>query len=475
MRILLVNPPVPHINLIQKSHKEEEEVEINKREMMGPPLALNDIAGVLRNEEVRIVDQKFENDSIKNYDFEKAIDQEIRSFAPEIIGISCFTAHVNSAKKICKVAKAYNPKILTVIGGLHTVLRAEDFCVPEVDLIVVGLGKKTMRSVVDVYKQNQAHPDFSSIPGIAIPVDGSLKYTRRLTEFARQKIKTDYYLYYDKEEFFPDRTLTSRYPYIIESQNKHVHYINTSLGCTDKCNFCGLWKFANGFYVPREVSSVVKEIETMQEYPIVRMVDAHTFGIIEQSKKLFNTLIEQGISHEYIVDIRTDTIVKHPDMLTLAAKAGVKVAIMGFEATTDEELEKLGKRNSIANTINAINILHSNRIWCVGNYIISPDYEEKDFERVGRFIDDNPVLYAGFTVMTPFPGTPQYEEMKDRITITDLDYYNLTNAVVKTKLPEDIFYRKMADLYKLSMKSRVKFIEKMGLTGIRKPGQQQPK
>jgi len=58
MRILLVNPPVPHINLIRESHTEAEDFEVNKRELMGPPLALNDIAGVC---EMR----KFES-SIKN-------------------------------------------------------------------------------------------------------------------------------------------------------------------------------------------------------------------------------------------------------------------------------------------------------------------------------------------------------------------------------------------------------------------------
>lgn len=470
MRILLINPPIPHINLIQESHGEEEEVLINKREMMGPPLALNDIAGALRDEAVRIVDQKFENDAIKNYDFENRIYEEINEFGPEIVGISCFTAHVNSAKKICKIVKDFNPNVLTVIGGLHTVLRPADFCIPEVDLIALGLGKKTMRSIVDAFKSNPSQPEFSSIPGLGMPVDGKLKYTRQLSELSRQEIKDDHYLCYEDEKYFPDRELTSRYPYIIESQNKQVHYINTALGCTDKCNFCGLWKFANGYYIPRQVSSIINEIKTMEEYPIIRMVDAHTFGNIEQSKLLFKTLIEEGIDHEYIVDIRTDTVVKYPDMLSVAAEAGVKVAIMGFEATTDEELEKMGKRNTIANTINAIDTLHSKKILCVGNYIINPDYDEKDFERVAQFIDDHPVLFAGFTVMTPYPGTPQYEMMKDQIIIDDLDYYNLTNAVVKTRLPENIFYSKMAELYKLSMKSRIKFMKQMGIE-LKTPGQ----
>lgn len=466
MRILLVNPPVPDINAIRDHYKAEEEMDLNKRELIGPPLALNDIAGVLRNEEVRIADLKFENDENKNYDFEKAIYNELAAFEPDIVGLTCLTPHVNSAKKILKIVRDHNPKLLTIIGGLHTTLNPEDFCMPEVDLVVIGPGKRTMRSIVDAYKENIRHPDFSKIPSLAIPVGDRLTFTRRLAEMSRQELKDEHYLYYDKDEYFPNRDLTRRYNYIIEQNNLKVHYINTSLGCTDKCSFCGLWSFANGYYIPREVSSVIREIKTMDEYPVVRMVDSHTFGIIEHSRLLFETLIKEEIHHGYIVDVRTDTVVKHPDVFDLAARAGVKVAILGFEATTDEELEKYNKKNTIANTVEAIGILHSVGIWCAGNYIINPDYDERDFDRVATFIMDHPILFAGFTVMTPYPGTPQYEEMKDRIINTNLDYYNLVNAVVKTRLPEDVFYNKIVDLYKLSRKARETFTKQ---AGIKKP------
>jgi radical SAM superfamily enzyme YgiQ (UPF0313 family) len=462
MRILLVNPPVPQINSIADHHAKDNKMELNKREESGPPLALNDIAGVLRSEEVRIVDQKYENDETPNYDFEQSIYDEVRNFEPDIVGITCLTAHVNSAKKIFKVVRDYNPKILTVVGGIHTSLNPNDFNMPEVDLVVVGLGKRTMREIVDELKANPSDPDFSKIPGLAIRVNGNLKFTRQLTELSRKELRDEHYYYYDREGYFPDRDLTSRYNYVIESKNLKVHYMNTSLGCTDKCSFCGLWIYACGYYITRELPTILKDIGTMGEYPVIRLVDSHTFGDVAHSRKFFETLIEQNIKHNYIVDVRTDTIAQHPDLFHLAAKAGVKVAIMGFEATTDEELEKYNKKSSVANTVKAIDTLHEAGIWCAGNYIINPDYDEKDFDRVAKFVEDHPILFSGFTIMTPFPGTPQYEIMKDDIIIKNLDYYNLVNAVVKTKLPEDVFYSKIVDLYKLSKKVRGKFIRDSG-------------
>jgi hypothetical protein len=49
--------------------------------------------------------------------------------------------------------------------------------------------------------------------------------------------------------------------------------------------------------------------------------------------------------------------------------------------------------------------------------------------------------------------------MKDRIINKNLDYYNLTNAVVKTRLPEDVFYNAIVDLYKLSKKTKETFMK----------------
>lgn len=463
MRILLINPPVPNVNLIAEHHKGKEEMEVNKRELIGPPLALNDIAGALRDEDVRIVDQKFEADEDINYDYEQVIRNEIRSFEPDILGVSCFTAHVNSARRIAGIAKEHEPKILTVVGGLHASLNPQDFSTPEIDLVVIGLGKRTMRRIVDECKANRANPDFSGIDGLGIPVDGRLTFTRQLSDMSRNEIKQEHYLYFDSPEYFPNRELTRRYNYIIEQRGFKVHYMNTSLGCTDRCSFCGLWKFAGGYYITRPVATIIEEIKTMEEYPAIRMVDSHTFGDPKHSKALFEAIRAEGFRHGYIVDVRTDTVVKHPDLFRLAGKAGVKVAIIGFEATTDEELEQYNKKSTIANTITAIDTLHDAGIMCAGNYIIGPHYDEADFDRVADFVMAHPILFAGFTVMTPFPGTPQYEEMRDDIIIKDLDYYNLVNAVVKTKLPEDVFYQKIVDLYKLSKKARGIFMQKAGM------------
>jgi len=50
------------------------------------------------------------------------------------------------------------------------------------------------------------------------------------------------------------------------------------------------------------------------------------------------------------------------------------------------------------------------------------------------------------SVLTPLPGTDIYRTMKNEISITDLDYYTLTNAVMPTKMDEEEFYSRFAGM-----------------------------
>ena len=88
------------------------------------------------------------------------------------------------------------------------------------------------------------------------------------------------------------------------------------------------------------------------------------------------------------------------------------------------------------------------RITIIGDFIVSPDYDEDDFALLDRYVTDHDVDLPMITVMTPLPGTRLHGEMKDKIIIDDLDYYTLTNAVIPTRLEEKRFYENYAALLK---------------------------
>lgn len=459
MNILLVNPIIPYKFRMFDYADEESRKAILKRVMIGPPLGLNEIAGMVRDENVMILDQKAELDNDKSYDFQKSLVEEIESFKPDIIGITCLTAQYNSVKLMIDIIKNIDSNILTMIGGIHPTSCPQDFNGTKADLLSIGMGKASFYSLVQEYKKNGKNADFSNIPGLAINRGEDFYFTKPLGEISYKEYKEKYFL----DNVHPNRELTDRYEYKISHLNEKVHYVSTSLGCTHKCNFCYLWQMTDGRYFHRDVESIISELKLMDAYPVIRFCDSNTFGDVRKVRHLFTRILEEGLdNHFYMADVRTDTVIKHPELMELAAKAGLKVTICGLEATSNEELASYGKDNTIENIQEALVILNKCGIYVNGNYIVRPDYDLKDFERVARFIDDNPIFNSGFTILTPFPGTEQWEELKDQIIIKDYDYYNLTNSVLKTKLSEKEFYAELSNLYKLSGRAAKKYFSLYG-------------
>ncbi len=459
MKILLINPPIPKVFRMVEFADAEAKKSIARRVMVGPPLALNELAGVIPDEEIIILDQKTENDNCDDYDYMAVVKKTVEEFQPDMVGVTSITAQYNCARTIVKWVKEYNSEILTMVGGIHATLCTDSFADSKADIISIGIGKHSIKEIAEVCKKYGVHGDYSKIPGIAINKGGILVRTKSLCELSYNEIK-EHFLF---DKVLPNRKLTDKYNYTMEPIGLSIHYLSTSSGCTHKCNFCSIWQTTDGRYFHKDVETIIDELKTMDRYNIIRFCDANTFGDIEKARRLFTRIIEEGLNkHFYMADIRTDTVLRHRDVIELAVKAGLKIAVCGLEATSNEELEKYNKQNTIENISEALKILNSYGVMVNGNYIVRHDYVHSDFERIARFVKENPIFHSGFTILTPFPGTELGEQMKDEIIINNYDYYNLTNAVVRTTLPEPEFYKQVGELYIISKASTGDFMRKYG-------------
>ena len=143
----------------------------------------------------------------------------------------------------------------------------------------------------------------------------------------------------------------------------------------------------------------------------------------------------------YVADVRSDTVVHHPDLFVEWKKAGLRSVIVGFEEIDDARLEEMDKANTAAMNSEAISILHDIGITIVGDFIISPDWDEGRFQEMRDYLEKNPVDLPMFSVLTPLPGTPLYESLKEKIIVHDLDFYTLTNAVIPTRMEGKTFMK----------------------------------
>jgi radical SAM superfamily enzyme YgiQ (UPF0313 family) len=82
-----------------------------------------------------------------------------------------------------------------------------------------------------------------------------------------------------------------------------------------------------------------------------------------------------------------------------------------------------------------------------GNYVIPNDYSEDDFKALEEYSAKNPVVYAGYTILTPMPGTVFYNQVKHGIVDHDYRRYNFFNSVMRTKLSHEKFHERVGSLW----------------------------
>ncbi|HEV7238492.1 MAG TPA: hypothetical protein VGQ36_04565, partial [Thermoanaerobaculia bacterium] len=82
------------------------------------------------------------------------------------------------------------------------------------------------------------------------------------------------------------------------------------------------------------------------------------------------------------------------------------------------------------------------------NFIVDPDWEREDFDKLKRWIDETGAYNSGFSVLTPLPGTDLWDETVDSINTSDWELFDIAHSVLPTKLPLPDFYREYASLWK---------------------------
>lgn len=423
MKILLVNPP----NSGKSIPEEQYGIETIKMIFRGEPLALETLAGNLAGHEARITDLKVTPD---------ALEADLDDFRPDLVGITGMTCEANAILRIAETVRS-KTEANVVVGGHHATCDPEYFNRDTIDYVVLGIAKKSFRELVDGLATGTAD---KGIPGVAATRPGSpLAYAPR--KYAAADLV---------DETAPRYDLVARHrdQYVMSGVGGKIGFVASAFGCTHRCFFCSVPDMTGGRYLTHSIDAVLRDVKLLADIPLIRLVDANTFGDPAVAETLAERIIEAGMQKPLVADVRSDTVVRRPDLFQLWKKAGLATAVIGLEEVTDERLRAYNKKNEVAVNIEAMAILKDLGIRIIGDFIVSPDYAEADFERLERFVEAQPIDLPIPSILTPVPGTPLYRQVKDRITVHDLDYYTFLNAVTPTRLPEKVFYETYSRLLK---------------------------
>ena len=417
MKILLVEPP------------DNAWVLGGEKLFVFEPLGLEYLAANLPGHDVRILDMRFDKD----------LAGALRELAPDVVGFSGFTVHARTVRRLAAQVRAAVPAARIVLGGHHATVAPGGCAWPEVDAVVPGEGVFAFRELVEAWA---AGGDGSRVPGVRLVlertlVDGGYRAPRALDEYP-----------------LPARQLTARWrdTYFSEWMSP-IASVRTSRGCPYRCDFCSLWRAAEGKYYRRSPESVVDELKTV-DAPNVFFADDESLVDHRRMADLAEAILRAGVKKSYFMYGRADTVARHPELIALWRRAGMTRLFVGLEAADDGALDRMNKGTSEEDNVRAIEILKREGVTINANFIVDPAWERPDFDRLLTFVHRMDLEYPAFSILTPLPGTDLHDRTRATLTTENTDLFDLLHPVTRPKMGYGPFYREYLRLWAESVPAR---------------------
>jgi len=389
------------------------------------PLHLEMIAAMVPEHDVRILDMRIDND----------LDAVLRRFWPEMVAVTALTPEVYAAQHVLRQVKSFSSEVFTVVGGHHATLVPKDFFVPQVDAVAVGEAELMFRELV------KAVADRRGLHGVP-----NVVWRNRDGTFICNALSGDRVDLSDLP--LPRRDLTKSYRneyfFLFDKPDTSVA---TSRGCPFRCRFCSVHEFYHGSINQMTPQRVVSEIRTVSS-DHVTFVDDNFLMNHKREGMIADLLKSEGIRKRYSMECRTDSIVRHPELVEKWVKIGLYAVLLGLEGGCDKTLKNVNKSCSVDVNDQAIKILQDLGVIIWGAFIVDPDWADDDFKRLRDYVSQREITHTQFTVLTPLPGTQLYRDRRDELLTDDYSCFDTLHAVLPTRLPRERFYQNFAGLYR---------------------------
>jgi methyltransferase len=345
-----------------------------------------------------------------------------------------------------KSVKEFDDRILTVMGGPHAILVPEDLADCYADVAVATEGEEAFRDLVEAFEHGR---DLAAVPGLVLFRDGAVVRTER-----RLLIR-------DLSQLpLPLRSLTRRYrSQYFRGEWKPLAGSYTERGCAYHCTFCCTWLLGGASYRLRGVEATLRDLASIDEHYVFMAEDDSMF-VPEYSSALCDAILASGIRKEYQFYGRSDHVVSHPQLYEKWKSAGLKQLLIGMEMTTDQDLAKVHKQNTIRHNEEAVKFLTSIGVEVISYFMVDPStYTEKEFGDLRRYVTGLGLSHPIFFIMTPLPGTQLYRERYREIVADSYDLFDFYHLVIEARLPVPEFYRQFINLYRDCYSARSSGVE----------------
>lgn len=425
MKVLLIRPPAPNKLSFTKILDNE-------------PLELEYLHTILKQNgyEDYIYDALVEKDSVQ---------EVIRREAPDVVAITGYITQENLMKRFAALAKEINPRIITILGGVHVQRNYERLYCDAVDYMTRSESMDVFLELIKYIELGQG--TLAKINGLCYQQEGEFR-VNDLKPMCINDLPIP-----DREHFYKYKAY---YRYLDLTE---VATVKTAFSCPYNCNFCYCTLLGDGKYAVRDLELVIEELEHL-DCQNVQIVDDDFLVNQERLWAFIELIKKRNIKKTYICYARADFVSEHPDIVKALADIGFKYFLVGLEAVSDEELLTYNKKTSVDVNRRCIEVIKQTTACCIALMIAPIEATKKDFDNIYKWVVKNDLKYVTVSIFTPIPGTPLYEEYKDRLISHNIEDWDFLHLVLEpTHLSKVEFY---AEFYKLFIRL-YKLAEKTGI------------
>lgn len=219
-------------------------------------------------------------------------------------------------------------------------------------------------------------------------------------------------------------------PYIIPMVG-----IYPARGCPYSCNFCSVVKIAGKKVRSQPVETTVRSLLAAREAGVrLVMFTSDNFNKYAEARPLLEAMIDAGVRLPFFVQCDVQ-LVRDEGFIELLARAGCAQVFVGVESFSRATLKAAHKnQNDPTKYSDLVALCHRHGVSThFSNILGFPDQDEAAVLRHLEELRAVRPFVASFYILTPIPGTEQYDELlaEGLIHESNLDRFDATCSVWK--------------------------------------------
>jgi radical SAM superfamily enzyme YgiQ (UPF0313 family) len=395
------------------------------------PLGMEYIGAALENRGHRVI--------LRDLRFSAPVEQILETVRPDLVGVACMHAlEIDDVRDVVARIRNAKPETFVIVGGHSAAAYPEPFFDASVDGICLDDGERAVPQLADALA---AHKPVEEVPGWIF---------RRGSGTHRSPDPAETFNLDDVPQ--PARHLVAgwrrRYACL---HHRPTYLIETARGCPFRCTFCSVWQLMDRSVRERSIDSVCGDFAATGDQIFV--ADDLFWHHPTRSHALAEALRRTGIRKNWmLVQTRVDLVARHPELLEAWRPISRDFDIFfGLEAATNDGLAALAKDTTVDRTVDGVSIARELGYGVTGNFVIDPDWDEIDFERLWDFVARHRLSRAGFTILTPLPGTEYYEASRPRIRAVRWSQFDMHHLLWEPRLGVPRFFELYCETWRRSV------------------------